>query len=237
MFKEETSATGGAAGQRTTETIEAPAAAGNAEEVKSVPAAADDIDFGDATPENAKADEPESADAADPDNANAVEPASPADDVDFMDAAPDDANADEPDKANAEEPADEMPAKDATEDEDDAALAPEESVDEDAPADPKSSEVDRRETDASLAQSVADRPAAADGMRLWTDNTGKHQVRARLVMVLDGKVRLEKETGRFTTVPFERLSMGDLAFVRRQAPAVASTGPQQTARNQTGLGR
>jgi hypothetical protein len=235
LFKVETSATGGAAAERTTETLEAPAAAGNAEEVKSEPASpADDIDFGDATPENAKANEPESADAGEPDNANAVEPASPADDVDFMDAAPDDANADEPDKADADEPADEMPAKDATED--DATLAPEESVDEDAPADPKSSEVDRHDTDASLAQSVAGRPAAADGMRLWTDNTGKHQVRARLVMVLDGKVRLEKETGRFTTVPFERLSMGDLAFVRHQAPAVASTGPQQTARNQTGLG-
>jgi hypothetical protein len=76
-----------------------------------------------------------------------------------------------------------------------------------------------------------------DGLRLWTDNTGKHQVRARLVMVLDGKVRLEKETGRFTTVPFERLSLGDLAFVRGHAPALAATGNPQTARNSNGLGR
>jgi hypothetical protein len=59
-------------------------------------------------------------------------------------------------------------------------------------------------------------------MRLWTDNTGKHQVRASLVMVLDGKVRLKKETGRFTTVPLTRLSVGDLTFVRLKASTVAS---------------
>jgi hypothetical protein len=61
----------------------------------------------------------------------------------------------------------------------------------------------------------------ADEFRLWTDNTGKYQVHAKLVEVLDGKVRLLKDTGRFTTVPFERLSHPDLAFVMQQHQLVA----------------
>ena len=57
---------------------------------------------------------------------------------------------------------------------------------------------------------------AASPMRLWTDNTGKYQVRARLVVVGNNYVRLLKDTGRYTTVRFHRLSGGDLAFVRYQ---------------------
>jgi SLA1 homology domain 1, SHD1 len=56
----------------------------------------------------------------------------------------------------------------------------------------------------------------ADGrlpLRPWTDNTGKFSVRAQLVLVLDGKVRLLKETGRTTTVGIERLSVDDRAYV------------------------
>ena len=64
-------------------------------------------------------------------------------------------------------------------------------------------------------------------MRVWMNDTGKYRVRARLVVVLDGKVRLQKETGRFTTVPFYRLSVGDLAFVRRhQAMSSVAGGTQ-----------
>jgi hypothetical protein len=64
---------------------------------------------------------------------------------------------------------------------------------------------------------------AREPMRLWTDNTGKFQVRARLLVILDGKVRLLKDTGRTTTVPFNRLSKGDLAFVHHQAELMAMT--------------
>jgi hypothetical protein len=63
-----------------------------------------------------------------------------------------------------------------------------------------------------------DKSASADSpnaMRLWTDNTGKYHVTARLVMVSQTHVRLLKDTGKFTTVPFERLSHADLAFVRQ----------------------
>jgi hypothetical protein len=59
--------------------------------------------------------------------------------------------------------------------------------------------------------------------RLWVDDTGTFQVRAKLVVVLDGKVRLLKENGKFTTVPLERLSKADLQFVVEQS-AIAALG-------------
>jgi len=56
----------------------------------------------------------------------------------------------------------------------------------------------------------------ADGQlpsRQWSDDSGQFQVQARLLLILDGKVRLLKETGRTTTVPTERLSDADRAYV------------------------
>jgi hypothetical protein len=49
--------------------------------------------------------------------------------------------------------------------------------------------------------------------RQWSDNSGQFRVQARLLLILDGKVRLLKETGRTTTVPTERLSDADRAYV------------------------
>jgi SLA1 homology domain 1, SHD1 len=53
-----------------------------------------------------------------------------------------------------------------------------------------------------------------DAMRVWTDNSGKYRVTARLVAIGPNHVRLLKDTGKFTTVPFARLSHADLALVR-----------------------
>ena len=53
-----------------------------------------------------------------------------------------------------------------------------------------------------------------DPTRLWTDDTGMHQIRGRVAQVLPGHVRILKENGRYTTVPFSRLSEADLAFVK-----------------------
>src|SRR5262249_23498914 len=53
-------------------------------------------------------------------------------------------------------------------------------------------------------------------LRVWTDNTGKHQVNARLVSVGATSVRLLKDSGKYTTVPFYRLSVEDQEFVGRQ---------------------
>jgi hypothetical protein len=67
---------------------------------------------------------------------------------------------------------------------------------------------------------IGPRPEAAavapttDGMRVWTDSTGKYRINARLVSVSATSVRLLKDTGKYTTVPKTRLSAGDLAFVR-----------------------
>jgi hypothetical protein len=57
---------------------------------------------------------------------------------------------------------------------------------------------------------------SADGqlpMRQWVDDSGTFQVKGRLILILDGKVRLLKETGRTTTVPIQRLSDADRQYV------------------------
>jgi hypothetical protein len=62
-----------------------------------------------------------------------------------------------------------------------------------------------------------------DGMRVWIDNTGKYRVTARLISIGKSSVRLLKDTGKYTTVPFSRLSTTDLALVRSlSTPVVAS---------------
>lgn len=73
---------------------------------------------------------------------------------------------------------------------------------------------------------------AADGrlpLRHWTDNSGQFQVQARLMLILDGKVRLLKETGRTTTVPTERLSAADQQYI---AEIIARYGRDLTALDQ-----
>ena len=59
-----------------------------------------------------------------------------------------------------------------------------------------------------------------DPMRLWRDDSGEFEVRGKLVLILDGKVRLLKETGKYTTVPLDRLSPADLSYVRQHASAM-----------------
>lgn len=52
-------------------------------------------------------------------------------------------------------------------------------------------------------------------VRQWVDNTGDFRISGRLLLILDGKVRILKETGRTTTVPVERLSEGDREYVEQ----------------------
>jgi hypothetical protein len=59
---------------------------------------------------------------------------------------------------------------------------------------------------------------AIDGrlpVRQWVDNSGTFRVKGRLILILDGKVRLLKETGRTTTVPLNRLSDADRQYVEQ----------------------
>jgi hypothetical protein len=56
----------------------------------------------------------------------------------------------------------------------------------------------------------------ADGklpVREWRDNSGQFRIKAKLVLILDGKVRLLKDTGRTTTVTLDRLSDEDRTYV------------------------
>jgi SLA1 homology domain 1, SHD1 len=53
-------------------------------------------------------------------------------------------------------------------------------------------------------------------VRDWVDDTGLFRTRGQLVAILDGKVRILKETGRTTTVPLSRLSAADRQYVESQ---------------------
>jgi hypothetical protein len=65
--------------------------------------------------------------------------------------------------------------------------------------------------------------------RQWNDESGQFRVKARLVLVLEGNVRLLKETGRTTTVPLERLSASDRTYV---SEVVAQYGKDLAAESQ-----
>ena len=65
--------------------------------------------------------------------------------------------------------------------------------------------------------------------RTWTDSTGKHTVEAEFVDLKDGKVRLKKEDGRTITIPIERLSEADRAYVKSQIKQVSGKPTGDTA--------
>ena len=52
-----------------------------------------------------------------------------------------------------------------------------------------------------------------DGVRTWTDKTGKFSVKAKLVSNKNGKVALEKENGNLVEVPINQLSDLDRRFL------------------------
>lgn len=64
-------------------------------------------------------------------------------------------------------------------------------------------------------------PKAADSsqsstLRSWSDNTGKHRIEAEFVSVADGRIKLRKPTGEIISLPLERLSEQDRAWVQKQ---------------------
>ena len=64
-------------------------------------------------------------------------------------------------------------------------------------------------------------------MRQWVDDSGTFRVQGRLILILEGKVRLLKETGRTTTVPLQRLSEADRAYVEEIISRYGSDLSQQ----------
>jgi hypothetical protein len=67
--------------------------------------------------------------------------------------------------------------------------------------------------------------------RDWLDNTGRHGCRGKLILVLEGKVRILKDNGKTSTVAMRRLSTADAEYVQSQVRSArtvvvaASTAP------------
>jgi len=69
----------------------------------------------------------------------------------------------------------------------------------------------------------------AQESRIWTDITGKHEIRAKFVDLDNGMVRLERPNGDLTRIPLEKLSKDDQAYVQSGAaaePQQAKVPPQ-----------
>ena len=58
-------------------------------------------------------------------------------------------------------------------------------------------------------------PVGAD-VRTWTDSTGAYTVQAELVGETAGTVQLRRTDGRIVSLPLERLSAADQAYMRKQ---------------------
>jgi hypothetical protein len=69
---------------------------------------------------------------------------------------------------------------------------------------------------------------AADGSQNWTDDTGKHKMKAEFVELRDGKVTLKKADGSTVKVPLERLSPAD----RKRAETLAAQAAKSSAENE-----
>lgn len=63
-------------------------------------------------------------------------------------------------------------------------------------------------------------------LRTWTDATGKHQTRARLLEFRDGQVRLQHEDGREIDLSVDKLSKEDQEFLNRQHNRAQPAGGQ-----------
>ncbi len=70
-------------------------------------------------------------------------------------------------------------------------------------------------------------------MRIWIDDTGRHRTVARLVEVRPEGVRLLKANGRFSNVPFSRLSDHDRLYATATASRVETQFVQQPKPNDT----
>jgi hypothetical protein len=66
-------------------------------------------------------------------------------------------------------------------------------------------------------------------VRSWSDNTGTYRIEGRLIAILDGQIRVLKDTGKTTTVPMRRLSDADRKYVEeviiRQKVAESKDSP------------
>ncbi len=64
--------------------------------------------------------------------------------------------------------------------------------------------------------------------RIWTDASGKHEIRAKFIDVVDGQVRLERPNGDISRIAVTKLSKADQEYIRQAAGEPASE-PSPTA--------
>jgi hypothetical protein len=72
-----------------------------------------------------------------------------------------------------------------------------------------------------------------EGLRTWTDSTGKQKIEAEFIEFKDGKVTLKNAQGRTITLPLERFSKEDQKLIQATVP---TTGPDgQSLANTSGV--
>lgn len=71
---------------------------------------------------------------------------------------------------------------------------------------------------------AADAKKPLEGLRTWTDNTGKQKIEAELIEFKNGNVTLKNAQGRTITLPLERFSKDDQKLLRASQPAAGPGG-------------
>lgn len=69
---------------------------------------------------------------------------------------------------------------------------------------------------ATPVESPATLKPSTQSMQTWTDTTGKFKIEAAFVEFKDGKVRLRKKDGSWTTIAIEKLSEADQEYVKKR---------------------
>lgn len=131
-----------------------------------------------------------------------------------------------PEAPAPEAPAPEAPAPEAPAPE---APAPEAPAPEAPAPEPPAPETPAETPADEMPEPPADQPAEGDSSmrtntsdwRLWTDISGKHQLRARFVGFQEGQVRLQTTDGQYYRILLEKLSLADRALVRRPIESIA----------------
>ena len=65
--------------------------------------------------------------------------------------------------------------------------------------------------------------AAGSAERIWVSSDGKFEIKAKMIEVVEDKVKLEKPDGGIVTVPVGKLGSKDQAFVRKYKGSLVST--------------
>ena len=69
--------------------------------------------------------------------------------------------------------------------------------------------------------------AGAEGLREWTDMSGKYTVEAKLLRVTDGKVELQRKSGKVLVVELRRLSKKDKSWIDEWSRDSSGVAPAQ----------